>query len=361
MTVKERMLALVQGRPQDQAPFVQYSSVAGFPSDNEVRALVGPENVGFTRWVTAHRFETPHCRCETEAFHRGELEGVRTTINTPVGVLYEERLLDPVMQTSAASSHFVKTVDDYRILLAYLKDITVVKDLRAVRTTVEALGDFGLPHLFTTRTPFQQLWIQWVSAENLIPHMLEHAELLDEVFACLFDIQKRIFEVVCEAVQEAPIPYVVVGDNITAPMIGIHYFETYCTPSYDLLADMLDDTGLDIPVFVHMDGDLKPLWPSIDGCRVRGLDSMSPPPDNDTRVADAIARWPEMRLLINFPSSAHLWTPDAIHEKALELLEESGRAGHLQIQISENVPPTIWRTSYPAIVRAIREFGPVGA
>jgi hypothetical protein len=41
----------------------------------------------------------------------------------------------------------------------------------------------------------------------------------------------------------------------------------------------------------------------------------------------------------------------------MEILSEAGHTGRLQIQISENVPPGVWRTSYPEIVRAIRNFG----
>ena len=105
-----------------------------------------------------------------------------------------------------------------------------------------------------------------------------------------------------------------------------------------------------------MDGDLKPLWGAIADSAVRGLDSFSPPPDNDTRVADAIANWPEMRICLNFPSSVHLQDEDAIYRAAEQILEEGGRSGRLQIQISENVPPNVWRKSFPQIVKAIRAF-----
>ncbi len=44
---------------------------------------------------------------------------------------------------------------------------------------------------------------------------------------------------------------------------------------------MLSDRN--VPVFVHMDGDLKPLWNAIGESRVGGLDSFSPTPDNDTQ------------------------------------------------------------------------------
>ena len=69
-----------------------------------------------------------------------------------------------------------------------------------------------------------------------------------------------------------------------------------------------------------------------------------------------------MRLRVNFPSSVYLKSPGAIYQRAQEqrareLLDEAGHIGRFQIQVSENVPPDSWRTSYPAIVRAIRDFG----
>jgi uroporphyrinogen-III decarboxylase len=183
-------------------------------------------------------------------------------------------------------------------------------------------------------------------------------DMMEEVMAALADIQSRTYDLVADAVHELPIPYVNVGDNITAPMIGGRFFREYCLPGYRELAEKLDATGKDIPIFVHMDGDLKPLWDAIAESPVRGLDSFSPPPDNDTRVADAVRLWPEMRLWLNFPSSIHLASEKRIYEVTREILEEGGHTGRLQIQISENVPPGVWRTSFPQIVRAIDDFGP---
>ena len=52
-----------------------------------------------------------------------------------------------------------------------------------------------------------------------------------------------------------------VPDNITAPVIGPKNFRKYCAPLYNELAEMLADVGT--LVYVHMDGDLKPLWKLI--------------------------------------------------------------------------------------------------
>jgi hypothetical protein len=358
MTMRERILALVQGREHDRVPFVQYSHIS-FARDDEVWARIGRENMGILRWVNVHRFETPHCRFESEDVVREGRKTLRRTLVTPAGRLTEERLYEPVYGTTGPATHFIRQPEDYRVLLAYLRDIHVVMDLTPLRQNLDELGDDGLPHTYTLRTPYQQLWIEWVDIRDLAVHLVECPDLMDEVITAMTSVQRRVHEVVCQAVLEAPIPYVVVGDNITAPMIGPEYFRRYCVPAYDELAGMLDATGRDVPVFVHMDGNLKPLWEAIGQSRVRGLDSLSPPPDNDTSVADVVARWPEMRVWINFPSSVHLAPPETIYRHAMRILQEGGHTGRLQIQISENVPPGVWQTSYPQIVRAIADFGPV--
>ena len=179
---------------------------------------------------------------------------------------------------------------------------------------------------------------------------------MEEVTDALAGVQRQVFRAARSAVDKAPIPYVDFADNITAPVIGERYFRKYCLPLYQELSAMLAEK--DVPTFCHMDGDLKPLWAAIGESGLRGLDSFSPAPDNDTSVADAVRLWPEMRLFMNYPSSVHLWPPEKIYAQTMEILRQGGATGRLSIQISENVPPGRWKESFPPIVRAIRDFGP---
>jgi hypothetical protein len=64
-----------------------------------------------------------------------------------------------------------------------------------------------------------------------------------------------------------------------------------------------------------------------------------------------------MRLFVNFPSSVHLRPLDQVRAEAESILAAAGHTGRLQIQISENVPHSVWRTSLPAIADAIDGFG----
>jgi hypothetical protein len=196
------MLALMQGREHDRVPFIQYDNMV---PNVEAWALVGRENLGLARWTGIHQFDAPNCSYKTEEITRDGRRGFRAVLHTPEGDLVEERLIEPTYGTSAALTHFVKEPQDYRRLLAYLRDITVRKDLDEFWAAWKELGDDGLPHINVGRTPYQQLWIQWVGADDLAWHMVEHTELMEEVITEMERVQRDVYKVICEAASEAPI------------------------------------------------------------------------------------------------------------------------------------------------------------
>lgn len=351
--MRDRMLAVIEGGEHDRVPFVQYDGIAA--PNPEIWAEIGRDQMGVLRWSAVHAQETPHCRFESAEIYRDGRRGLRTTLVTPAGTLWEERFYEPAYGSSAVREHYVKEPRDYEVLLAYLRDVVIHEDVERFLGDHQELGEDGLPMPAVLRTPYQQLWVQWVSLMDLSLHLADHLDLLEECIAEMLRIERDVFEVVRKAAAVAPIRFVDFPDNITAPPIGEANFRKYCIPSYQRLREMLADW--DVKIFVHMDGDLKPLWSAIGESGVQGLDSLSPPPDNDTRPAEALALWPEMRLFLNFPSSVHIAEPATIYATAMDILEQAGRSGRLQIQVSENVPPNVWRRSYPQIVKAIADFG----
>ena len=353
MTMRERMLAVLRGEEHDRVPFVQYSGLAA--PDEEVWSVVGRENMGVVRWTRVHRVEHPNCRTESESAEIDGRPGERTVLHTPAGTLTEEKHFEPTYGTGSRSKYFIRKRADWEVFNAYLRDAVVTEDLEPyVRADAEC-GDDGVPMVSVERTPYQQLWIQWTSLEHLVCAMVDWPDVVEECMTLLADIERRILRVVRRTHEQLSFPMVNIPDNITAPAIGPKYFREWCVPLYNELADIMAER--DVPVFVHMDGDPMPLSDDIAASGISGLDSFSPEPDNDTSVADAVRLWPEKRLWLNFPSSVHIAEAPVIRERAELILEQAGHSGRLQIQISENVPPGMWRRSFPEIVGAIREFG----
>lgn len=66
MTMRERILAVVQGRELDQVPFVTYDFEP--PLIRQVQESVGRERIGLLRWSAVHRVAHPNCRFEEEEY-----------------------------------------------------------------------------------------------------------------------------------------------------------------------------------------------------------------------------------------------------------------------------------------------------
>jgi len=349
MTMRDRMLAVVQGKPHDRVPFVTYQGMAPL---SEAWDLVGRGNLGVLRWVSVYRNETPHCRFDQEPIVQDGHKGVRTTLRTPEGDLAQEKFFTPAFGDSGpAATHkqFVTEPGDYKVVQTYFRDTRVHAEPEALPQVLRELGDDGSVQVTVNRTPWQALWVEWVRMEDLAWHLAEAPAVVEETMA----LMGEVLLAQCRMAAASPAPYVCFPDNITAPMVGVERFRKYGAPYYRAMAGMLDGR----PVYVHMDGDLKVLWQAIGESGVGGIDSMSPPPDNDTSVADALRLWPQMRVAVNFPSSVHLRPAADVYAAAREILDQGGSSGRLQIQISEDMPPGAWLKSFPEIVRAIADFG----
>jgi len=346
--MRERMLALVQGRDLDRVPFVMYDMME---RPDDVYAALGPGSIGLLRWCPIWRSEHPNCRRVSDSRYEGEYRIERNTIHTPVGSISEVKVYEPALGTASIREHFVKTGKDYKILWYYLDDAIILDNYEQYRRDAADLSDDGWPLANVERTPWQQLWVEWVGLETLALHCADYADRVEQTIDLLTQRARKIFEVA----YRSPAHFIDFPDNLTIAPIGPRRFRKYTAPLYDELSDMLAERGA--LTVSHMDGDLKGLAEDIATCRIGGLDSYTPPPDNDMPVSAAVATWPEKRLWINFPSSVHLQPEDAVRARAQEILADAGHTGRMWIQISEDLPPGRWRTTFPIIRDAIAEFG----
>lgn len=346
MTMRDRILAVVRGQEVDRVPFVMYEGLLPLA---EVDNHLGSDRIGLMRWSAVHKVRHRLCSLESKDFKKNGTHCRRNTIHTPVGSIYEERAFETAYGSSSIRKHFVENPDEYEVLWAFLEDQSVEPDFERFGRDVDELGDRGVPLVAIERSPYQQLWVQWAGIEAIGYHFADCPKKVERTVEILEDRARCIFDIAVDSSAE----FIDFPDNITAPTIGPVRFRKYCVPLYRELAERLSVDGR--RVFVHMDGDLKALWDEIGASGVGGLDSFSPAPDNDTTIEDVIRLWPEMRIFMNFPSSVHLRSRREIMAETRRILGVAAPSGRLQIQLSENVPLGVWRTSLPAIADAIDE------
>ncbi len=373
MTMRQRMLAVLGGEEHDRVPFCTYGGMEGLPFE-EVKALLGAGRWGQLRYSPIYTARYPNCRFTSEDYTGAcvvrqdtihQATGLKfpppplgagdrwqkNTVHTPAGSIYELRKYEPAYNSSSVRKHFVETPADYAVLRSLLEDAILEPDYDRYRREDALAGDDGIGMAWIERTPYQQLWIEWVGLDMLPLHLADCPEEVAHTVDLLRRRQRKLFEIAARS----PAPFVEMPDNITMPAIGHKRFREYCVPLYDELAGMLAERGA--LVFVHMDGELRGLWEAIAASGVGGLDSFTPAPDTKTSMAEAFVCCPNMRWWVNFPASLHLSSPAAIRAVAGEILHAAGRSGRLQLQITENIAEGTWRTSLPIIADAIEDFG----
>ena len=366
LSKREKMIRTLREGYKDEALFVTYKDVIVPTAD--LWDHVGRENVGIITFGDAHKYVSHKCSIERNEIVENGWKGEFNVLKTPIGSLNEKKLHNPLLGSTAIREHYVKDIKDFEILQYYLNDLTVEPNLTRkpgesdsrehvmlTPSEAEALtGDDGLVMYVTDRTPFQQTWISWCELLDFAIYIAEEPDIVEPVLQRMGDLLLMAAEVAAEYARNNEVHLVSIPDNITAPVIGRANFEKYCLPYYEKIVAMFKPLG--IRVFVHIDGDFKPLWSLIGKSGIGGIDSFSPTPANDTSIEDAVGMWPDMVLIANFPSPIHLSDEDTIYKTAIHLLEEGHKHGRMWMGLTENVPPDRWRQSIPPIIRAIGDY-----
>ncbi len=173
--------------------------------------------MGISVWTLPHQVKTPGCSVSSEPIVYNGYKGFRDTLHTPMGDLFQERVSVPALpKVMSIKKHYVHNPEDYRIVMAYLQAMCFETDRSAVQRVWDYVGDDGIPHVWIGRTPYQELWVDWVSMEDLSFHLVDVPDLLDEIMLMMGKNLLRKAELVAELSDTIEIPYVVIGDNITA-------------------------------------------------------------------------------------------------------------------------------------------------
>jgi hypothetical protein len=143
--------------------------------------------------------------------------------------------------------------------------------------------------------------------------------------------------------------------NIHPDMIGPKLFQDHYLPYMNRFADLAHEEGK--LSGSHLDAKFSFMKEMIAEARFDVVEAFTPAPMGDMSVAEARQAWPDKVLWINFTSSVHIQSPEAIRQETLKILKEAAPGDRFLVGITEDVPENAWRTSFGVISRAILEHG----
>jgi len=346
MTPRARVEAVLRGEVPDQVPLTIYESK--IPQCAVERQLRN-EGLCIVYRTSVYTTHMSHVETRSEGFELDGIGHIRTIFKTPFGEL--EELARPADFTSWNVEKRFKGPEDYRALQFMVEDQHFEEDYAAYLKREQALGEDFILRAAIGLTPLHQIMIHWMGLETFA---IEWSERRDEVlalYAAMVDKQREIYRLVARS----PASHANYGGNEVPEVMGLERFEQYCIPLYEEAAAELHQYG--VLLGSHLDGNNK-LWAhAVAASSLDYVEALTPPPDCDTSVREALDLWPDKFIWINFPSSVHVETIETIEETTRELLHEAAPGERFIMGITEDIPEERWRENMLAISRVIGQEG----
>ena len=343
MSRRDRIIRALEGEAVDPVPLTVYASLLPRGRlERELRQL----GYGLVAHTPVYTVVTPDVDVvERQEIVSGEVL-TRRSLTTPVGTITELRRTEPGYGSSWAVEHYVKSLDDYRVLEYVLRSGVILAGDSAFLQAERDFGEDGIVNTRVPRTPFQRLWIEYTGLERLLLDLADAPDVVQGVLRAMLDRDRELWQVVAAS----PARYVWCPDNVTAFAISPRLFADWFVPYYVELCDVMHAAGK--KVYVHMDGALAPIAEQIAALPIDIVEAFTPAPTGDLSVAAARRLWPGKVLWLNYPSSVHVESTGSIVETTRTLLAEGGQQGFL-IGVTENVPDADCERSLKAIASVV--------
>jgi uroporphyrinogen-III decarboxylase len=271
---------------------------------------------------------------------------------TPIGTLEMEHTWAEAARSWMISSHPVKTVEDYKILLYLIERMTFEADYSEAAGMIKEVGDEGLvvaqvsPFL---KTPFQSLIEHFVGTVQLVYDLYDHPDLIAQVTAVMNDKAREAVEISVESPVEAFISW---EDSST---MNVHpdQFEKYIASELRKWGAALHREGK--LLLHHACGHIKDLLPMMAEEGVDAVESISPPPTGNTHIWEAQKILsPAGTAVIGGIDPVMLETMDeaALRTYVREILRNCSRRG-LVLANSDSCPPDVKIESFMTIVEEV--------
>lgn len=348
MTPRERVEAVLNGRPVDKVPFTVYECM--IPQCDVERQLREEGLCIVYRRAPTVISERPNVRVKTHRYTEDGIDKVRTDFHTPVGDLSEIRR--PADFTSWYVSRLFKSRDDYKALMFLVQDEQYLPDYEEFASEQAWRGEDFILRTSVGGTPLHTIMIHWMGHETFAVEWYERRDEVLTLYDAMVEKQRELYPLVARS----PASHANYGGNEVPEVMGVERFAEYVVPLYQEAAEVFHQHGKLLGA--HLDGNNKPWAHLVAESGLDYVEAFTPAPDTDMTLADALEAWPDKVLWINFPSSIHLASTERIEEVTRDLIRQVGDTNRLIIGITEDIPADRWQQNLLTISRVINESSP---
>jgi hypothetical protein len=253
---------------------------------------------------------------------------------------------------SWVTEHPFKTEADYEVLKYIYKKMEFKDNSQTFLFTDKLLEEDGYVFGHIGKSPFQIMMYELMGAENCYLEYYSNPKKFRQLFETIYQKTKEKFQIVADSAAEV----IWSPENLTSVLTPPYIFEEFYLPFYNEMADILHQKG---KIFaVHMDGSLSALSDLIAKTKIDIIEAFTPLPMNDMSVKDALRKWEEKVIWINFPGTVlanHDY--DSVKQYTLDLIGSTAPGDRFIIGCTESFPFESWEMSFAAISEALKEKG----
>ena len=210
----------------------------------------------------------------------------KTPVGTvSVGYVFAESMILLSGMEPYLTAHLIKEAADYKTIEYILERAEFVPRYDEFQAEENKVGTHGFVVPCVHRIPFQQALLEYLGEMSLFQALYDNREKLDRLIH-LLDLQMVD---ILNRLGETDLPYIEFGDNLDGMMTNPDLFRQYCLPQYRKYTGMLHAQGK--KAGSHTDGNLKPL---VDLLPESGLDvceSFTPKPLTELDFEEAWEKW----------------------------------------------------------------------
>lgn len=348
MNNRDRLLYILQGKQPDRIPFFAdlvylYDSLA---AENRLEEKYFGDQ-GYLRFhldlnagicfYTPFLWRTRYVNgVEQQVVEKGFLR--TTEFATPVGRIKSVQQYLPSTYSWAYREHFVKDLDDYRIMQYVHENTVYEKDMGPFEAIKALWGSHGIATAMPpiSAAPLQKLLARWAGVENTVYMMADSEAEFDEITWAIERSEDAAFEILCDSSAD----YVEFAENLSSEVTGVRFFEKYNKPYYVRRTRQLHQAGKFCGI--HIDGTLGACLPLLHGCGFDVAEAVTPFPVGDLRLESLRAAAGE-NIVIWGGLPSPLFTPqfsDDEFDQFVKQILTTFRGDHrFVLGVGDQVPP----------------------
>ena len=201
-------------------------------------------------------------------------------IETPKGKLTSVRHKDKWGLSSYPTEHSVKSPRDFKVWEYIFENTKVFFDEKVYQELKKEVRGRGIVSVILPRSPFQALLYNYLGITRTIKFLIRYKKETEEFMEAIKEYNNKFLEVVAKS----PVRIINLGENIDVRFTSPKFFQKYCLPYYQEVADYLHKHKKF--VHIHVDGFAKPLLQFFRESRLDGIEALTPKPVGDMTLED---------------------------------------------------------------------------